>query len=125
MQRAVQNHVRDCDICRRHKIENVHSPELLQPLAIPKAAFAKVTMDFITGLPLFEGKEVIMVVMDRLTKYSHFIGLSHPITTPQVARAYVDNVIKLYGLPRSIISNRIQFSSINFGRSYFIHKEWH
>ena len=42
-------------------------------------------MDFITGLPKFEGKSVIMVVVDRLTKYAHFFALSHPFKASMVA----------------------------------------
>ena len=47
-----------------------------------------------------------MVVVDRFTKFSHFIGLSHPYTAATVARAFMDNVHKLHGLPISIVSDR-------------------
>lgn len=49
-------------------------------------------MDFIEGLPKSEGKEIILVVVDPLTKYSHFIALSHPLTAPQVAQAFMTNI---------------------------------
>jgi hypothetical protein len=51
-------------------------PGLLQPLAIPSQCWEEVSMDFITGLPKSEGNTVIMVVVDRLTKYAHFFSLS-------------------------------------------------
>lgn len=61
------------------------SPGLLQPLTMPFRVIIDLTMDFIVGLPKSEGKNAIMVVVDRLTKYAHFVGLSHPYTAAGVA----------------------------------------
>lgn len=63
-------------------------------------------MDFIEGLPNSQGKEVILVVVDRFTRYAHFIPLSHPYTVLSVAQAFVDNIIRLHGPPKLIISDR-------------------
>ncbi|KAJ0565851.1 putative nucleotidyltransferase, Ribonuclease H [Helianthus annuus] len=63
-------------------------------------------MYFISGLPKSQGKEVIFVVVDRLTKYSHFMALSHPFTAAQVAQLFLDNVYKLHGWPSTITSDR-------------------
>ena len=67
-----------------------------------------VSIDFIEGLPKLERKKVIMVVVvvDRLSKYAHFVTLAHLFTALEVAKAYLDNVYKLHGTPTSIISNR-------------------
>lgn len=54
-------------------------------------------MDFIRGLPKSHGKDVILVVVDRISKSSHFMALSHPFTVVQVAQSYLDNVFKLHG----------------------------
>nr|GEW26158.1 reverse transcriptase [Tanacetum cinerariifolium] len=65
----------------------------------------EITMDFIEKLPMSHGKSVILVVVDRLSKYDHFMALSHPFSASQVAQVFLDNVYKLNGLLESIISD--------------------
>lgn len=62
-------------------------------------------MDFIEGLPPSQGHEVIMVVVDRLSKYAHFLPLAHPYTTSSVAQIFLNNIFKLHGLSLSIVSD--------------------
>jgi transposase InsO family protein len=114
LKQAVLDYVKTCPTCQMTKPEHIHTPGLLQPLPIPSEAWSSVGIDFITGLPKSEGKEVIFVVVDRLTKYAHFIALSHPYSALTVAQAFLDNVYKLHGLPSSIISDRDPVFTSNF-----------
>ncbi|KAJ0547862.1 putative nucleotidyltransferase, Ribonuclease H [Helianthus annuus] len=104
--KVVRKVVRNCDVCMRAKNETVASPGLLQPLPIPKMIFADISMDFIGGLPRVKGRDTVFVVVDRLTKYGHFMLLGHPYSARDVAQVFVDNVFKLHGCPSSIVSDR-------------------
>lgn len=106
MRKDVKIFVRHCVVCQRFKPELVRPPGLLQPLPIPEHIWSDISMDFIDGLPLSKGKSVILVVVNRLSKYSHFIPLSHPYTALTVAQAFLDNIYKLHGLPKVIVSDR-------------------
>ena len=63
------------------------------------------SLDFVEGLPKSQGFEVILVLVDRLTKYAHFVPLSHPYTTTKVATLYLRYIFKLHGMLASIVSD--------------------
>lgn len=75
-------------------------------------------MDFVVGLPLGKGKSVIMVV-DRQSKYAHFIALSHPYTAASIAQEFVLNIFKLHGMPKTIVSDRDYVFLSTFWREFF------
>jgi hypothetical protein len=91
----------------------------LQPLPIPPAIWRDISMDFITGLPKLGNKSVIMVVVYRLSKYSHFCALQNPFTTSTVAQIFMDQVFKLHGMPHSIVSDREPTFTSNFWQELF------
>jgi hypothetical protein len=106
LKQAVEGFMRQCFVCQHAKHEHVKTPGLLQPLPIPTEPWHDLMMDSIKRLPVSEGHDVTMVIVDRLTKYAHFVPLCHPFTATQVARAFWDNIIKLHGVLHSIVSGR-------------------
>lgn len=108
-----------CPVCQISKAEHVLVPGLLDPLPILDMAWQHITMDFVEGLPKSKGKDVILVVVDRLTKYAEFIALSHPYSVPDVAQAFLDNVFKHHGLPTTIISDQDRIFTSKLWRELF------
>jgi hypothetical protein len=96
-------------VCQHAKSERIHPPGLLQPLPIPSGAWQDLTIDFIEGLPKSEGYDTILVVVDRFSKYTHFLPLKHPFSVAVVAQVFLDNVVVT---PR-IWGYKIFFSSIH------------
>jgi hypothetical protein len=78
---------------------------LLKPLQVPDQAWQVVSLDFIDGLPKSAGYTSVLVVVYKLTKYSHFLPLSRPYTSRKVAQLYLDHVFKLHGMPEELISD--------------------
>lgn len=103
---TVVQFVAACSICQQAKSEHVKYPGLLQSLPVPDHAWQIVSLDFIEGLPKSATFNYILVVVDKFSKYSHFVPLAHPFTAMDVAEAYMQFIHKLHGLPQSLISDR-------------------
>ena len=114
MKQDICNFVVECEVYQRNKGEIVKSLGTLQLLPIPPTIWKDISMDFIIGLPKSRNKSVIMVVFDRLSKYTHFCTLQHPFTTSTVAQIFMDQVFKLHGMPHSIVSDRNPTFTSNF-----------
>jgi hypothetical protein len=106
MKQSVDDFIRQCAICQQAKHVHTRPAGLLQPLPIPDGIWHDLTMDFVEGLPTSHGANVIMVVVDWLTKYAHLIPLKHPFTAASVAHEFLDSVVKLHDVPLSIVSDR-------------------
>ncbi|PKU83997.1 putative mitochondrial protein [Dendrobium catenatum] len=119
MHKDVEEMVAGYEVCQRNKYMAMAPGGLLQPLALPNKVWEEVSMDFIDGLPRLEGFTVILVVVDRLSKYAHFIPLRHPYTAVTVASTFIREVIKLYGVPEAIVLNRDNVFLSHFWRELF------
>ena len=119
MKSDIQTYIKHYEVCQRAKGENIKPFGLLQPLPIPTRPWSSISMDFIEGLPKSNQYSVIMVVVDRFTKYAHFIPVSHPYNVTKIANLFSQNVMKLHGLPNNIVSDRDPTFTIKFWRELF------
>jgi Integrase zinc binding domain len=105
LREAVHDYVKTCEICQMNKFENMKSSDLLQQLSILEGAWQFISMDFITGLQKSEGKIIIFMIIDKFTKYAHFLSISHHFSANDVATIFMDNIYKLHGLSLCIVSD--------------------
>lgn len=92
---------------------------MLQTLPIPDRIWTDISLDFIEGLPKSNGDYVIQVVVDRLSKYAHFSALKHSFTAIIVSLLFMDQIVKLHGLPSSIVLDRDKIFMSEFWRELF------
>lgn len=114
MKAQIHTYVQECVICQRAKPDRAKYPGLLEPLPVPSEFWQMVTMDFVEGLPRSGRFNCVLVVVDKLSRYAHFVGLQHPFTVSTVAAAYMDNIHKLHGMPESIVSDRDRIFTSKF-----------
>jgi len=84
--------VQSCVICQKAKLDRSKYPELLQPLPVPSAAWDIISMDFVEGLPVSGSANDILVIIDKFTKYGHFLPLHHPFNAQTVAKLFMDQL---------------------------------
>jgi len=104
--KEIKRYMEGYDACQRNKNRTEQPAGKLMPNSIPEKPWMHISADFITKLPLAQGYDSILVVVDRLTKMVHFIPTTEKTSAEGLARLFRDNVWKLHGLPKSIISDR-------------------
>jgi hypothetical protein len=104
--RLVRNFIRGCSVCQQNKIEHLHLVGLLKPLAVPSGVWHDITLDFVEDFPKVGSKSVILIVVDRFSKYAHFITLGHPYSATTISKAFFNTIVWLHGVSKSILSGR-------------------
>ncbi|KAJ9532073.1 hypothetical protein QJQ45_003746 [Haematococcus lacustris] len=108
MRKDVEDYVRQCDACQRNKPSTRLKAGKLQPLSIPGRRWESISMDMIVKLPK-SGKQnydSIMVYVDRLSKMVHLVPTHEAISAADAARLFYREVVRLHGLPASVVSDR-------------------
>jgi hypothetical protein len=96
-----------CGVWQRVKAERQRLARLLHPLKVPEWKWEAIGMNFIVGLPRTSaGYDSIWVIVDRLTKVSHFIPVRTNYTEAKLAELYMARIVCLRGVPTKIVSDR-------------------
>ena len=113
MKKEVAEYLGRCLEYQQIKAEHQHPAGLLHPLPIPKWKWETISIDFITGMPKSKRKnDSIMVVVDKLRKSAHFIPIKSTYRAVQIANIFMQNIFKLHGVPKMIISDYdVKFTS--------------
>lgn len=107
MKRSVYQFVSKCIVCQQINAEHHRHGGLLQSLEIPEWKWEHVMMDFLTHLPMSSRKcYSIWVVVDRLSKSAHFVPYNREFTYDRMSRLYIQEIMRLHGVPLSIVSRR-------------------
>ena len=110
MSRYIGWYVFTCDMSLHTKASWQPPVGELQPLSIPNAPWDTISVDFIVELPESGRKDVVMVVVDSVTKYSHFVDMVTMLSAAGTARLYIQHIWNHHGLPKKAVSNRgLQF----------------
>jgi len=104
--KEVKQYVEGCDACQCNKNYTEQLAEKLMPNSVPEKPWVYILADFITKLPLAQGYNSILVVVDRLTKIVYFISTTEKTSAEELARLFRNNMWKLHRLPKIIISDR-------------------
>lgn len=119
IKQEIQEYLAACHQCQSSKHENTRAPGLHHPLPISNQTWQHITMNFIEQLHPSYGKDSIWVIIDRYTKYVHFIALQHPHTISHLAHFFLDTIYKLHYLPCSIIFDRDRLFTSQFRQQLF------
>ena len=119
MKRHVGDFVRRCLMCQQVKVEQQKPVGLLQPLEVAEWKWEHFTMDFVTHFPWTPQRhDAIWVIVDRLTKSAHFLVVRMTFTLERFFRLYIREIVRLYGVPVSIVSDRDPRFMAHFWESF-------
>ena len=106
MKIELAEYIARCFDCQQVKTEHQHPAELLQPLPIPSWKWEIISLDFVTRLPKNQNlNDSIMVVVDKLSKESHFIPVKITYKAAHIAVIFLKLIFQLHGIPKVIISD--------------------
>ena len=118
MKRDISDFVSRCLTCQQVKCEHQRPRGVSQRMPIPTWKWERITMDFVVGLPTtVGGYDSIWVVVDRLTKSAHFIPVRVKYTAEKLAELYISQIVRLHGVPISIISDRGSLYTSHFWKA--------
>ena len=119
MKRHVKDFVRRCFTCQQVKAEHQKLAGLLQPLEVAEWKWEHITMDFVTHFPQTPRRhDAVWVVVDWLMKLAYFLAVRMTFTLEEFCRLYIREIVRLHGVPVSIVSDRYSRFTVHFWKSF-------
>ena len=110
----VRDYTNSCHLSQQAKAPHHLRHSELTPIPVPDSPWKGLSCDLITDLPVSNGMDSILVFVARMTKMGHFIPCLKSTSTLEFARLFIFYIVKLYGLPDSIVSDRSSIFKSNF-----------
>ena len=118
LKRDIVKFTTQCLVCQQVKAEHQRPRGKLQPLSIPEWKWENITMEFVSRLPKSLGdNDAVWVIFDRLTKSAHFLPIQTTFKLDKLASLYVKEIVRLHGVPVSIVSDKDTRFTSKFWRS--------
>uniref|UniRef100_A0A8C1AZL7 Gypsy retrotransposon integrase-like protein 1 n=1 Tax=Cyprinus carpio carpio TaxID=630221 RepID=A0A8C1AZL7_CYPCA len=106
MARDIRDFVLACSVCATGKTSNRPPDGLLQPLSVPSRPWSHIVLDFVTALPPSQGYTVVLTIVDRFSKATHFIPFAKLPSAKETAVSVIDHIFRIHGLPVDVVSDR-------------------
>ena len=107
MKKHVTNYISKCLTCQQVKVKHQVPSSLLNPIPIPQWKWDNITMDFMSRFHLTQKKhDSVWVIINRLTKSAHFLPVRLDYPMDMLVELYVNEIVRLHGIPLSIVSDR-------------------
>ena len=107
MKREIAQFVVQCLTCQQVQVKHHRPARILQPLPIPEWKWVNIAMDFVSGFPrTSKGFDSVWVVVDKLSKSAHFLAVKTSMSLEKLAKLYIDQIVRLHGVPSTIVSDR-------------------
>ena len=117
MHAYIKSYIATCDSCSHGKPSRHLQHGELAPLPAPSGPWKSISCDFVTDLPHSNGYDSLLVFIDRFTKMCHLVPCLKTTDATEFARLFLDNVIRLHGIPDSIVSDHGSIFTSHFWKS--------
>ena len=120
MDDEIEKYVTSCQQCQQNKVSHQKAAGLLMPIKIPDRPGQQISLDLIGPLPkTARGNEAIVVFVDKFTKMTHYVATKMSVTAPELARLFIQIIVRQYGVPESIVSDRDPRFTAHFWKAFW------
>jgi len=114
----VKKYIQRCFKCQQNKVQHQRKAGELHPLEIPQGPWQEISIDIIGPLPKSNGMDAIVVIVDQFTKMIRLKATTTNISLERIAKIYRDNIWKLHGVPKKILSDREPQFTLKFIKEF-------